>query len=1118
MTPAVYAAERGSAQPLFSTEHLEAMKRIVFSSDFLMTREKEQVSNLRWFSDLLTRPVQLAAGLDIRTLLSSDGQSDSLRREEFFALSGIELDSDIDQFFYRDEDITDASIAYLSEFVEQDDLFICYELSEATRRLLTRMKITYIDIWLHPIRYLDDILFAFSSNHEEIFARICELNLDPEHYRLYADRYRISTYKGHRRVDLPIAPGSALFVGQTLVDKAVCDHRSGKMLNLLHFQEEFQHACQQYSRVYYSRHPFVRDRDDEAIIAFIEQSPFAELATWPAYQMLGNDNLSHVFSISSSVVHEARYFGKSVEFLYRPVIELDTRFGLRNYASIYQELVSGHFWSSVLSPVMSTREAARVVFLDPKDKLRDMLAFYWSYSIVDKTEDMRAQLNAVDSRLQRLDNHPRAQAPKAVHTGAPRQYDAAAEQRKLERKLQDFDVISFDVFDTLLVRPLARPEDLFELLRDQARDITGDALPDLVEARTSARRWAVDDGVGLQGEEVPLAARYRALARRFGLSDEQAARLERLETEGDRKLLRPRKLGAALYHQALRLGKRVVVVSDTYYERPFIEELLAAHGFRGYHRLYVSSETGTLKHSGTMFETLLRDLGVAPARILHIGDNERSDVQQARAKGLHALHLPSTMAAFERSARASRALRARDRRVDSLLRGMSANAVADNPLAIDTPSFVGGSARHLGYCILGPMFLGFARWLLESATRDRIDHLYFMARDGHIIRRAYDILAPLYPDAPASTYLYASRRGLTVPAAQTREDLVALLAPNFSPTSLSMLLGNRFGIGPEQVSRDVLRSAGFRDMDEPVSWRDERLPALVRTMAPALLAIAREERELLLEHFARVGLSDESSANAIVDIGHNGTLQRALAHLLGRNDLGGYYFATFRNIDQVTARGMRASGYVGHRLEPGDVSHPYVSYILMFELIFLNSEGSFLRMRRSGQDLRPELRPLERETQRAQLAQILHDGAVDFVRDCRDLYGDTLKSFELMPEELIAPYVEMLQRPTTLDAKIFEDVVFENVYSGRDLRYIVATNPGAHSSSVREPVWREGAEALGRTDLQSSAPPRFVRLFGLANRVGLLSDRKLRKLHRDPKRFFADSKLRFMRHVSRFVG
>ena len=40
-----------------------------------------------------------------------------------------------------------------------------------------------------------------------------------------------------------------------------------------------------------------------------------------------------------------------------------------------------------------------------------------------------------------------------------------------------------------------------------------------------------------------------------------------------------------------------------------------------------------------MFDTVIADMGVAPAEILHVGDNERTDVRGALAAGFRAVRL-----------------------------------------------------------------------------------------------------------------------------------------------------------------------------------------------------------------------------------------------------------------------------------------------------------------------------------------------------------------------------------------------------------------------------------------------------------------------------------------------
>ncbi|MCV4626815.1 hypothetical protein OFC18_32575, partial [Escherichia coli] len=56
---------------------------------------------------------------------------------------------------FNEHAITDKSVNYLGNFLK-NTFVIGYELSEQTKSILDKINIKYIDIWLHPIRFVDD--------------------------------------------------------------------------------------------------------------------------------------------------------------------------------------------------------------------------------------------------------------------------------------------------------------------------------------------------------------------------------------------------------------------------------------------------------------------------------------------------------------------------------------------------------------------------------------------------------------------------------------------------------------------------------------------------------------------------------------------------------------------------------------------------------------------------------------------------------------------------------------------------------------------------------------------------------------------------------------------------
>lgn len=376
------------------------INRVFIGSDPLMTSASEQAKNREWLVQILRAPLRRATGLEAAPFSSVDEGDLLLTREKFFTLSSIALDKTQTQFWFDDATISAASLDYLATFLKPTDLFIGYELSPQTRALFGKLGVAWIDIWLHPIRFLDDLLFAFSASSAAVYEAMKPFHISEDVFTLYADRLRVQYGRGFARRRHPLQEGAALFIGQTMEDKAVC--HQGKNLSLLDYKKDFEKAGRDYGRVYYSRHPYQRT-GDEAIMTYVRSCPFAEVTEWPAYDLISSGALGKVFAISSSLVHEAQYFGLKTAFLFQPPLRYGTTFG-KEYLSIYQTFVSPHFWAQALAPLMQTKPCEPIIFLSGKDKLRDMLGYYWSYHHIDKTESLRRDCWNLGQRVEKLEH------------------------------------------------------------------------------------------------------------------------------------------------------------------------------------------------------------------------------------------------------------------------------------------------------------------------------------------------------------------------------------------------------------------------------------------------------------------------------------------------------------------------------------------------------------------------------------------------------------------------------------------------------------------------------------------------------------------------------------------
>lgn len=1058
--------------------------RILVCSDFLMAKEKEQFSNRRWLMDTIRRPIKLATDISIESFFSSLTEVDKFSRKEFFSRSGIELNINETQFYFEDKRITKDSLDYLKKFIGENDLIIGYELSENTRNILKMIGVSYIDIWLHPVRFLDDIIFAFNSSVCKITEELKKFRISEDIFYLYGSRLRVQSYKGFKRFNKVIANNSALFVGQTLNDKAI--NRNGKNLTLLDFKSEILELCKKYSVIYYSRHPYVK-KGDEEILKFINSQTNIELTDIPAYDLISSGNIKEVISISSSVAIEAKYLGVKSTILYKPIIKLWGKDDV--YIPIFQDFVSPHFWSQILSSEFKVKNTQKVEFLDKKDKIRDMLAFYWSYKEVDKLEYLRQDVAGIKSTLNNLkknsytsiSNKPLENYASATTLEADKVVIETA-----KHSIEKAKVISFDLFDTLIERPLEKPEDLFECLVTIDKDIGN--IANFCTLRKDIRKHFEKD---VASTEIKLIERYRKIANLAG--DVKIADYYQKERDLDLSILKPKKIGRLLFDYAKQQKKKIIIISDIYYEKTEIKTILSKAGYDIENsNIYLSSEANKLKLTGDLFKYVIQKLNLSPEKIVHIGDNSTSDVKKAQELGIHALYIPSSIDRLRTTSNVWEATSRMSGLPRSICRGLIAHKWS---LSTGMPykTYTAGSSYLFGYGYLGIMFSGFAKWILEESIKKNIKKVYFLSRDGHIIKRCFDVLSKYYQNAPESIYLLASRRAVNVASIKNDKDIEGILSINFSPISINQLFMDRLGV---KIDEADLTGSKFSSLSSKVDYKRDLNDILIlaNKIRNKILENARIERKEIINYFQSVGLSSSMQERvAIVDIGHQGTMQRSIDKLLSICSYG-FYFATFDTVNQFL-NDENFSAYYQNKISPRNRENDYMNHILMFESIFLNDSDSLCKF----ENKKPVFLETN-EVERKKFISSVHNAAVQFAEDFASILTKNLIKVQLPAQEVVCPYLNFLKNPTPIDASIFNDVSFENKYSGRGIVKIL-------SPSSR--IWHEGSAFYLKKG-------NFIQNCIAKEVLKRTTYKKFKKFISEPKQFFSDSKNPFVRMLRIF--
>lgn len=313
---------------------------------------------------------------------------------------------------------------------------------------------------------------------------------------------------------------------------------------------------------------------------------------------------------------------------------------------------------------------------------------------------------------------------------------------ELKLRIASADVISFDVFDTLILRPFFQPTDVFKFLgriygEPKFAEMRKEAEAAARRARVLRRHAAKALGRDM-GEEVSLPEIYRQLP------PQMLAFMER-ELEFEKRIAAANAEMAAILAHARKLGKKIVITSDMYLSGKDMRELLAGAGITDYDALFVSSETGKSKHSGAMWEHVLKALGVAPERLLHVGDNMRADVESPAKFGIESFYYPALGPRYRRSLNVRLG---RDRRMPGLIRNFS--NIAMTKWSKSRPFYY-----QLGLLYGAPLALAFCTQIRRVRQARKLEALFFVMRDGYAIKRVYDILY-----GGQKTFLLYANRGM----------------------------------------------------------------------------------------------------------------------------------------------------------------------------------------------------------------------------------------------------------------------------------------------------------------------------------------------------------------------
>ena len=594
------------------------------------------------------------------------------------------------------------------------------------------------------------------------------------------------------------------------------------------------------------------------------------------------------------------------------------------------------------------------------------------------------------------------------------------------------EAVSFDIFDTLLVRPFYTPTDLFELLDAKVTELLGtidriDFKKHRMEAEHIARRRFAGEG----REDVTLDEIYQVLGELLDFPRETSELIKSWEIEQELRFCRPRKFARELFDLAVSSGKRVVIASDMYLPFEVVEKLLEQNGYGGYEKLYLSSALGCTKATGKMYEYMASDLGVESKAILHIGDNETADVRRAKEKGFKTIYLPKCTDMLMNAVSGSyggeifqkaygesflhRFQAPKDFLGLRTMLAVAAQKIFDNPFRpIGENSDLNGEPALLGYGVLGPHLFAVADWLHREMKREGFDRLCFMARDGYLPLQAYEVLKKVNPLAPQAEYVHFTRSSILPLRIKQEADWWALsrgVVPTAkSPKNIVDWFEDFLTEEERAEAPQLCEAEGFAYEQKFASL--EEWDAFIRFFKkfyhPDRFAHYQQEMEAALQPIL-------GGRTATFDIGYHYRVDDALKQL--GFDITPY---CLHIMDDMASCRAERNGFGGHTFYgynhgiSGMIREVLISELAPTCKKLLLREGRITPVYAEG-----KAQPGDEKI------RTIQENALAFVQDLVEIFGDDLKHLHYQKEDASLALEYFLTHPKAAELDIFAEMEFE---------------------------------------------------------------------------------------------
>lgn len=296
----------------------------------------------------------------------------------------------------------------------------------------------------------------------------------------------------------------------------------------------------------------------------------------------------------------------------------------------------------------------------------------------------------------------------------------------------------------------------------------------------------------------------------------------------------------------------------------------------------------------------------------------------------------------------------------------------------------------------------------------KYSQIFFLSREGKIIRQAYEIF---YPELKNHSYLHVSRKALLVPLlaeSENYDEMMRILAPFMRTTSVENIC-NLLEISEKELRENIGEKVFTGDISKKVD--KQKFFKYIKKYGQTKFELQeRALKEYLMNN-------DFYGKIAVCDIGWHGTMQSVLQSRANKETIieGLYLGVRSLKSKEKQYQGMKRYGFLFEdgKNEEYDYATRFTNEVL--ELLFLNDDGSVQKYDYDSNHIAVPIHSKSEYTvEEVESIKRMQNSALFFIEECKKVKW-LFNNLNISPETVMEGYMNMAENPKLSTINFFSN-------------------------------------------------------------------------------------------------